>query len=109
MPQGRTQPCPQVMFPIAGERQFSTWRTGTPLPLFLSYTKRKNCLNTKVGSNAEHSESDLSPLVMEKNSELATPSSKKKILIRLKDEAMITLHQLLMQVASWHFPYPYKT
>lgn len=30
-------------------------------------------------SDARHSESDLSPLVMEKNSELATPSSKKKV------------------------------
>lgn len=76
-----------------------------PLPLYLSYTKRKDCSNTKVGSDAQHSESDLSPLVMEKNSELATPSSKKKFLIRLKDKAMITLCQLLKQITSWHFPY----
>lgn len=55
-----------------------------PFPLHPSYTNRKDCLNTKVGSDVQHSESDLSPLVMEKNSELATPSSKKNFSLDLK-------------------------
>lgn len=55
-----------------------------PLPLYPGYTNRKDCLNTKVGSDVQHSQSDLSPLVMEKNSELATPSSKKNFSLNLK-------------------------
>lgn len=54
--------------------------------------KAEGYLNTKIGSDAQCSESDLSPLVMEKISELATaPLSKKMFLTTLKDEVMITL------------------
>lgn len=70
----------------------------------MHYTKPKDYLNTKVGSEAQCSESDLSPLVMEKISELATaPLSKKMFLTTLKDEVMITLCWLFKQVTTLHF------